>query len=114
MMALAKRREDQGKTTHFLTNGRPVNLKHVDTYLRRKKLNRAQFRAAAVVSGLESRMARYLSYRTPSPPPSLLRSPDVYRHSEAIIATTRTYVITKLDPDYLTVKEWRHVNTIGA
>jgi len=114
MMALSKRREDQGKMTRFLINGRPVNLKRVDTYLRRKKLNPAQLRAAAVASGLESRVARYLSCRTPSPPPSLLRSPDIYRRSEAIIAITRTYVTTKLDPSRLTVEEIEQVNISGG
>jgi len=100
MVALRKRRQDEGKATRFFIDSRPVNFERVNKYLRRKKLSPAVFLTAAIASRSESQVAHYLSCRTPSPPP-FLRSPDTYRHSEALIAATHDYVIILLGPDHL-------------
>ncbi|KAK0734416.1 hypothetical protein B0T26DRAFT_867495 [Lasiosphaeria miniovina] len=111
MMALKKQRQEEGKTTQFLNNGRPVVNKRIEAYLQRKKLNPATFAKDAAASGSEA-LACYISCRTPSPAASF--SPDFYRHSELLLRATRDSALAQFGSDNMTTKRMEELRLAGV
>jgi hypothetical protein len=97
ILRLKKRRDDLGKPTLIRNNGRVVSFERMQKYLQRKGISLESVLGGPEPNGGMESLTSYMLCRTPSPAPSFVRSPDVYRRSEVVITVSRNYVRSTYD-----------------